>query len=106
MPRVARAMIEVAKMRAMTVAPNAHIPTPAESWTTITRGNAEALGWNDAGRLEVGAAADLLILQPPFNWDEHFIGRLIYTWHDDVIALRIVNGSLETPKRRPVEATS
>jgi guanine deaminase len=106
MPRVARAMIEVAKMRAMTVAPNAHIPTPAESWTTITRGNAEALGWNDAGRLEVGAAADLLILQPPFDWDEHFIGRLIYTWHDDVIALRIVNGSLETPKRRPVEATS
>ena len=92
MPRVARAMIEVAKMRSMTIDRNAHIPTPAEAWNLITRGNADALGWTDAGRLEMGAAADLLVLQLPFDVDEHLIGRLIYTWRDDYIALRIVAG--------------
>jgi guanine deaminase len=92
MPRVARAMIEVAKMRAVTIKPRAHIPTPAESWNLITCGNADALGWTDAGRLEVGAAADLLVLKPPFDLDGFLLGRLIYTWDDDYIAHRIVNG--------------
>jgi guanine deaminase len=92
MPRVARAMIEVAKMRRMTIAPEAHIPSPAEAWQMITRGNAEALGWDDTGRLEVGAAADLLVLRPPFPVDEHLIGRLLYTWRDEFIAHRIVAG--------------
>jgi guanine deaminase len=92
MPRVARAMIDTAKMRSMTIAPRAHIPTPAEAWNLITRGNAEALGWPDAGRLEPGAAADLLLLRPPFDHDERLIGRLIHDWSDDWIIERIVNG--------------
>jgi len=94
MPRVARAMIEVAKVRRMTVADRASVPTPAEAWHLITRGNAEALGWHDAGRLEAGAAADLLILRPPVAMDEHLIGRLIYNWRDDFIAHRILAGRL------------
>lgn len=60
----------------------------------ITRGNAEALGWEDAGLIEPGARADLLILKPPFEIDEHLIGRLIYTWRDAMIAARIVDGRL------------
>jgi guanine deaminase len=92
MPRVARAMIEVAKARAMTVDPGAPVPTPAEAWRLITRGNAEALGWADAGILAVGAAADLLILRPPFEIDAHAVARLIYTWRDEHIVGRVVRG--------------
>jgi len=92
MPRVARAMIETAKMRRMTVNPAAHVPTPADAWHLITRGNADALGWADAGRLEIGAAADILVLQSPLEIDEHLIGRLLYTWRDDFITHRVVNG--------------
>jgi guanine deaminase len=92
MPRVARAMIEMAKLSAMTVDSRAWIPTPAEAWHMITRGNADALGWPDAGRLEVGAGADLLMLRPEIEFDRHLIGRLIYNWDDRFISHRIVNG--------------
>ncbi len=92
MPRVARSMIETAKARRMTTASSAHVPSPAEVWRMITHGNAEALGWNDAGRIEPGAVADLLILRLPFEPDQHLIGRLIYSWSDDFIAHRIVAG--------------
>lgn len=94
MPRVARAMIEVAKLRAMTIDPRAYIPTPAETWRMITTGNADALGWADAGRLQAGSFADVLALRLPFEIDEHLIGRLIYTWRNDYIAHRIVAGRL------------
>ncbi len=94
MPRVARAMIEVAKHRALTVDPRNPIPTPAEVWEIITRGNANALGWSNAGRLEVGADADLLLLQVPFNIDAHLYGRLIYNWRDDFITHRLLRGNL------------
>jgi len=93
MPRVARAMIEVAKIRKMTVAPRAGVPTPAEVWSMITRGNAEALGWSETGRLEVGAHADILALRVPVTWrDEFLIGRIIYNWTSDLIADRVVGG--------------
>ncbi|MCK4871789.1 MAG: amidohydrolase family protein [Phycisphaerales bacterium] len=92
MPRIARSMIETAKVRKLTVAPNAHIPTPADAWNAITRGNADALGWQDAGRLEVGASADVLLLRVPFDTDTHFIGRLIYTWDASYIAARVLAG--------------
>lgn len=94
MPRVARAMIETAKSRAMTVQSDAFVPEPAEVWQMITRGNADALGWPDAGRLEVGAAADLLVFKVPFAIDEHLIGRLIYTWRDGYITHRVLDGEL------------
>ena len=93
MPRVARAMIETAKIRAMTIDPNATIPAPADVWQLITRGNADALGWSDAGRIEIGASADLLALHLPEDYfDQHLIGRLLYTWRDDFISHRIVAG--------------
>jgi guanine deaminase len=94
MPRVGRAMIEVAKTRAMDGGAAVHVPAPAEVWELITQGNADALGFTDGGRLEAGAAADLLVLRLPFGPDEHLVGRLIHTWRDDYIAHRIVNGVL------------
>ena len=69
------------------------IPTPGEAWELMTRGNAEALGWSDAGRLEVGAAADVLTLRPPEAWiDEHLVGRLLYGWDSSLISSRVVSG--------------
>ncbi|MBL8746384.1 MAG: amidohydrolase family protein, partial [Phycisphaerae bacterium] len=71
MPRVARQFIETAKVRALTSGAR-HVPAPAEAWNLITRHNADALGWHDAGRLETNAAADLLVLRVPDLWhDEH-----------------------------------
>lgn len=93
MPRVARAMIEVAKARAM-AGLRAHVPDPAEAWDLITRGNADALGWPDAGRLEPGAAADLLLLRAPPEIDRHLIGRLLYGWRDELIMHVVLNGTL------------
>ena len=87
-------MIETAKARAMTGPGGAFVPKPAEVWDLITRGNADALGWPDAGRLEVGAVADLLVLRPAFEMDEHLIGRLIYTWRDEYITHRVLDGEL------------
>ncbi|HSD32277.1 MAG TPA: amidohydrolase family protein, partial [Gemmatimonadales bacterium] len=102
MPRVARAMIEVAKVRAMAAAASGggggggplRVPTPTEAWTMITAGNAEALGFDGMGRLEPGAGADLLVLQAPIPVDEHLAGRLIYTWRDEYVTHAVLNGHL------------
>lgn len=97
MPRVARAFIETAKVRTMTAGAR-HIPTPADAWDLITRINADALGWPDAGRLEPGASADLLVLRVPDLWhDEHLVGRLIYNWSSDLIAARVFDGKAVDP---------
>lgn len=98
MPRVARAMIETAKLRAMTLDPAAPIPTPAQAWSMITRGNADLLGWSDSGRVEPGAAADLLVLRVPELWrDEHMVSRLIYNWSPELIEARVFAGRLVDP---------
>ena len=94
MPRVARAMIEVAGLRRMTIDPTAHVPMPAEAWDLITRDNADALGFGDMGRIETGASSNLLLLRLPFKCDEHLIGRLIHTWCDEYITHRVLNGRL------------
>ncbi len=93
MPRVARAMIDLAKVRAA-MNPAAYVPSAAEAWAMITRGNALALGFHDGGELAVGGAADVLVIRPPFAIDAHAISRLIYTWDDGSIAHRIVAGVL------------
>ncbi len=86
MPRVARSMIETAKWRRRTIDPDAPIPTPAQAWSMITKGNAAMLGWPDAGVLSKGARADILIMQPDITrWDEHTFGRLMYGWEDEWI---------------------
>ncbi len=94
MPRVARAMIEVAKFRRMTGARGVRVPTPSEAWRLITEGNADALESPAAGRLAVGAPADLLILDPGLPVDADLVGRLIYTWSDEYIVGRVLNGEL------------
>lgn len=98
MPRVARAMIETAKVRALATGKPVPVPTPAEAWTLITRGNADILGWTDTGRIEVGAAADLLVLRPPTAWlDEHIVGRLLYGWSETLVEARMVGGRVIDP---------
>jgi guanine deaminase len=94
MPRIARAMIEVAKARAMSCTPSQRIPTPDEAFTMITRGNADALGWPDSGRIEIGAAADLLILRLPFELDAYYVSRLLYGWDPAFIDTRILAGCI------------
>lgn len=98
MPRVARAMIETAKVRHLTrrdagardTGRPVRVPTPAEAWTMITRTNAVLLGWHDAGLIEQDAAALLLVLRVPTAWlDEHLVGRLIYNWDASLIETRL-----------------
>jgi len=95
MPRVARAMIDMAKARRLTVDPSAVVPTPAEAWHMITAGNAAAIGCSDAGRLEAGSVADLLVLRTDVPDDEFLIGRLIHGWRDAFIAERVLAGRRE-----------
>lgn len=94
MPRVARAMIETAKWRRQTSAPNAVIPTPSEVWELITHRNAQLLGWQDTGQLKIGNTADFLLLKPAIELDQHYLGRLIYGWHADWIKTIILNGNI------------
>jgi guanine deaminase len=104
MPRVARAMIEVAKFRRMSIDRTAVVPSPAEAWSMITRGNAEALSWRDAGRIEPGAAADLLVLQPDVKFDQHLMGRLIYGWRDEWIRHVVLDGALHSSESWRISA--
>ncbi len=94
MPRVGRAMIEVAKIRGMMQSASVHIPSPVEVWNLITHGNADALNWPDCGRLSEGSYADLLVLKPDIPCDEFLIGRLIYTWQNRYIKHRVIGGQL------------
>ncbi len=102
MVRVARAMIETAKSRRMIdgVTP---VPTPSAAWRQITLGNALALGWRDAGRLEVGAAADVLVIDPTVGASEGFaqprwmeasdpLSLVMYGWDERWIVGRIAGG--------------
>ena len=98
MPRVARAMIETAKVRRIAGIGGRHIPTPGEAWNMITRTNPALLGWDDCGKIEVGASADLLVLRVPETWhDEHIVGRLIHNWSSSLIDARVFDGALVEP---------
>lgn len=100
MPRVARAMIETAKVRRLTGSEGVRVPSPGEAWGMITRGNASLLGWDDGGLLEVGAAADLLLLRVPETWhDPHVVGRLLYNWSSRLIEARVFGGRVIEPDR-------
>jgi guanine deaminase len=78
MVRVAQSMIQTAKSIGRLP------PTPAEAWHQITIGNADALGFDDAGRLIPGAEADLLLIEPDVNWRDAInpLACLLYTWDD------------------------
>jgi guanine deaminase len=88
MVRVARAMIETAKRLGR------EAPTAEEAWWTITRGNALAMGWPEAGVLEPGAPADLVMIEPDIDWRNapDPLGALLYGWDDRWIRTVIVNG--------------
>lgn len=94
MPRVGRAMIEVAKARRAMGEKHAVIPGAEEVWRLITRGNAQALGWEDAGHLHTGAAADLLVLRSPPGEDRRLVEHWLETWTSEYIEHRIVAGHL------------
>lgn len=79
MVRVARAMIETASALGQS------FPSALQAWHTITAGNADRLGWSDAGRIREGAAADLIVIRPDVPWLEPPIdpaARLLFSWDD------------------------
>ena len=62
----------------------------------ITRGNAEALGLADAGRIEPGVRADLIIASPD---PEAFtspdpLGFLLHAWDDRWITATLLQGDI------------
>lgn len=95
MPRVARAMIDVARLRHERGDPDAAwVPTPRDAWRLITRDGADVLGMEQSGRLEPGADADLLVLEPAMDADAFTYGRLIHTWDERHIRARLLAGSM------------
>jgi guanine deaminase len=88
MVRVARAMIETAKRL------GGPAPTAAECWHQITAGNAASLGMTDGGRLEAGAAADVLVIRPDIPWNEGADGlsTLLYAWDDRWLRATVAAG--------------
>jgi len=88
MARVARAMAETA------LSLGHPAPSPEACFWQITRGNADALGLDDAGRLEEGAAADLLVIEPDIDWQEapDPLGALLFGWDDRWIRAVITRG--------------
>ena len=93
MVRVARAMVEAAASFAEV--PADQLPGPAEAWWQITAGNAAALGWDDAGRLEPGHPADVLVIEPDIRWQSSSVdplAMLLFAWDDRWIKRTLVQG--------------
>ena len=89
MVRVARAMIE----SAATLSEN--IPCAATAWHAITAGNADALGWKDTGRLQVGAPADLVVIEPDIPWLDSPtdpLASLLFSWDDRWVTRTLLQG--------------
>lgn len=79
MVRVARAMIETA------AAIGDSFPVAAQGWWQITAGNAQALGWTDAGHLHGGCPADLILIEPDTPWLSSGVdplSALMFSWDD------------------------
>ena len=89
MVRVARAMIEAASTLGN------HNLAAATAWHAITAGNADALGWSDAGRLRAGGAADLLVIEPTIAWQEGTVdplAMLMFAWDDRWLKTTVLRG--------------
>ena len=94
MVRVARAMIEAASRLGDT------FPQAATAWHAITAGNADLLGWSDAGRIQVGATADLLVFEPSLRWlDPGFdpLSLLMFAWDDRWLHRTMIRGKFVWP---------
>lgn len=103
MVRVARAMLETAARAAGD--DSGAIPTASEAWWQITAGNADALGWADGGRIEPGAEADLVLLEPDIdlghdpdaeaeNRQNPALARLLYAWDDRWVRRTLLRGDV------------
>ncbi|QNN25232.1 amidohydrolase family protein [Planctomycetales bacterium ZRK34] len=90
MVRVAQSMIQAAKSIGRLP------PTPAEAWHQITIGNADALGFEQVGRLQAGAEADLLLIEPDVNWRQAVnpLACLLYAWDDRWLDRVILRGQV------------
>ncbi len=89
MVRTARAMIESAATLGN------DIPSAAAAWYAITAGNADALGWKDAGRLQVGSPADVVVIEPDVPWLASNIdplANLMFAWDDRWITRTFLQG--------------
>ncbi len=70
--------------------------TPEYWWWQITAGNAIAMGWPDAGRIQPGAAADLVLIEPD-SWvleSESPLAAMMYAWDDRWIESTITEGAV------------
>ncbi|WP_182867285.1 amidohydrolase family protein [Rhodopirellula sp. JC639] len=98
MVRVGRAMIEAAMRISIDaghgVDDRTRIPSAAEAWHQITAGNADALGWDDVGRIAVGRRADLLVIRPDIAWldSRQPLAALMFAWDDRWIETTILGG--------------
>ena len=90
MVRVGRAMIEAAAARSGVAIP------AAQAWRQITAGNAGVGGWPDAGKLAVGAAADVLVIEPDVPWMDTAdpLGTLMFAWDDRWLRQTIASGQV------------
>lgn len=101
MVRVARAMMEAAATL------DDAFPDAATAWHMITAANADRLGWQDAGRIRVGATADLVVIRPNASWLKGSVdplSRLMFAWDDRWIERTYLRGRIayRAPDRRPV----
>jgi len=89
MVRVGRAMIESASSIGDVY------PSAAEAWHGITAGNADHLGFRDAGRLQVDAPADLVMVKPDIAWQTGAVdplSMLMFAWDDRWIRTVMLRG--------------
>ncbi|MGB0597387.1 MAG: amidohydrolase family protein [Rubripirellula sp.] len=93
-----RSMVRVARGMILTAARlGTSVPSASEAWYSITAGNADALSWLDAGRLRVGACADLLIIRPSIDWqsaNSDPLSKLMFGWDDRWIQHVFLRGKL------------
>ncbi len=64
-------------------------------WYDITEGAADALGWSDVGRIQVGSRADLLIIEPDIDFlsgPVDPLSKLLYAWNDRWIKRTYLRG--------------
>ncbi len=114
MVRVARAMIETCKRRAIgrgeamshstaEGAPTAErLPTAGRAMWMITGGNARVLELEDVGVLRAGAMADVLVISPKAMSRERaadLLGHMLYAWDDRWLEATITGGVVRYTSR-------
>lgn len=106
MVRVGRAMIDAAMRIATTgndrdASDFSQVPSAAQAWHQITAGNADVLGWTDAGQLRSGAQADVIVIDPDIPWRQSPdpLATLMFSWDDRWLSQTILRGRLRYSHR-------